>query len=62
MTGGGSLLYGLNERIAEEIGVKCYLADDIGECVVKGSGIALDNIDKTTDPTHIYHKKAYIKE
>lgn len=62
MTGRGSLLYGLNERIAEEIGVKCYLAEDIGECVVKGSGIALDNIDKTTDPTHIYHKKAYIKE
>ena len=62
MTGGGSLLYGLNERISEEIGVLCYLAENITECVVKGSGIALDNIDKTADATHIYHKKAYIKE
>lgn len=62
MTGGGSLLYGLNERIAKEIGVECHLAENITECVVKGSGIALGNIDITTDPTHIYHKKAYIKE
>ena len=62
MTGGGSLLYGLNERIAKEIGVPCYLANDISECVVKGAGIALDNVEKTTDPTRIYHKKAYIKE
>ena len=62
MTGGGSLLYGLNERISREIGVPCYLADDITECVVKGSGIALDNVDKVYDATHIYYKKAYIKE
>ena len=62
MTGGGSLLFGLNERIAKEIGVPCHLAEDIMECVVKGSGIALSNIDVTTDPTRIYHKKAYIKE
>ncbi len=62
MTGGGSLLYGLNERIGKAIGVKCIPAEDITECVVKGSGIALGNIDITSDPTHIYHKKAYIKE
>ncbi len=62
MTGGGSLLYGLDKRIAEEIGVECRLAEDITECVVKGSGIALGNIDITTDTTHIYHKKAYLRD
>lgn len=62
MTGGGSLLYGLSECIAEEIGVQCRLAENITECVVKGSGIALSNVDITSEPTHIYHKKAYIKE
>lgn len=62
MTGGGSLIYGLNKRIAAELGVNCHLAEDIIECVVKGSGIALDEIDKVTDPTHVFHKKAYIHE
>lgn len=62
MTGGGSLLYGLNKRIASELGVNCTLADDIIECVVRGSGISLDEVDNVDDITHIYHKKAYIHE
>lgn len=62
MTGGGSLIYGLDERISETLGVGCYLAENIVECVVKGSGIALDKIDSVNDPTQIYHKKAYIHE
>ncbi len=62
MTGGGSLLYGLDRRIERELGVSCRLADNITECVVRGSGIALDSIDTVTDPTHIFHKKAYIHE
>ena len=62
MTGGGSLLYGLDRRIEEELGVPCHLAENITECVVKGSGIALSSIDTVTDPTHIYHKTAYIRE
>lgn len=62
MTGGGSLLYGLDRRVERELGVSCRLADNITECVVRGSGIALDSIDTVTDPTHIFHKKAYIHE
>lgn len=62
MTGGGALLYGLDKRVASETGVECHLADDIVECVVKGSGIALDQIDTVTDTMHIFHKKAYIHE
>lgn len=62
MTGGGALLYGLDKRVTSETGVECHLADDIVECVVKGSGIALEQIDTVTDTMHIFHKKAYIHE
>lgn len=62
MTGGGSLLYGLNKRIEDEVGVACYLAPDITQCVVKGTGVALDGIDTVVNPTEVYHKKAYIHE
>lgn len=62
LTGGGAMLYGLDRRISEAIGVECRLADDIIQCVVKGSGIALEQIDTVTDPTHVYHKRAYIHE
>lgn len=62
MTGGGSLIYGLDKRIADETGVKVILAPDIVECVAKGAGIALDGIDDVSDPTHIFHKKAYIRD
>lgn len=62
MTGGGSMLYGLDKRIEEAVGVRCVRADNVTECVVKGSGIALAGLDSISDPTHIYHKKAYIHE
>lgn len=62
MTGGGSLLYGLDKRIEEEIGVKCCIASDTTQCVVKGAGIALNGIDTVTNATEVYHKKAYIHE
>lgn len=62
LTGSGSLIYGLDSRLAEATGVKVRLAENIAECVVKGAGIALDEIDTVDDPTHIYHKKAYIRD
>lgn len=62
MTGSGSLIYGLDKRISEATGLKVNLAPDIDECVVRGAGIALDTIDTVNDPTHIYHKKAYIRD
>lgn len=62
MTGGGSLLYGLDRKISEAAGVKCHVAERPVDCVALGAGIALDSIDTVTDPTHIYHKKAYIRE
>ncbi len=62
LTGGGSLIHGLDSRIEEAVGVKCTRAEDIVNCVVKGAAIALDSIDTVTDTTHIFHKKAYIRE
>lgn len=62
LTGGGSLIYGLDRRISKAIGVKCTIAHDPVECVAKGAGIALENIDIAEEPTHIYHKKAYIRD
>lgn len=62
LTGGGALIYGLADRISEAIGVECHLAENIVECVVKGSGVALDKLDSVSDPTHIFYKKAYIHE
>lgn len=62
MTGGGALIYGLDKRISEATGLKVSLAPDISECVAKGAGIALDNIDTVSDPTHVFHKKAYIRD
>lgn len=62
MTGGGSLIYGLDKVISDSVGVKVILAPDIVECVARGAGIALENIDTVTEPTHIFHKKAYIRD
>lgn len=62
MTGGGSLIYGLDKRISDITGVRAILAHDIVDCVALGAGIALDNIDTVTDPTHVFHKKAYIRD
>lgn len=44
MTGGGSLLRGLDERIRQETGMPVHLAEDPLICVVVGSGKALQEI------------------
>ncbi|AWB46264.1 rod shape-determining protein [Paenibacillus sp. CAA11] len=46
LTGGGALLNGLDELLAEELRVPVLVAEDPMHCVVKGTGIMLDNLDK----------------
>lgn len=46
MTGGGSLLYGLDKLIEFKTGVAVSVAEDAVECVVKGTGEVLGYIDK----------------
>lgn len=46
LTGGGAMLDGLDELMAEELRVPVLIAEDPMHCVVKGTGIMLDNLDK----------------
>jgi rod shape-determining protein MreB len=45
MSGGGALLKNITERISQETGVPCFLAEDPLPCVAKGTGMLLDNLD-----------------
>ena len=44
MTGGGSLLYGLDKLIEHVTGIRTRVADKAVSCVAMGTGMALDNI------------------
>lgn len=46
LTGGGALLRGLDKRIAGKTQLKVYVADDPLRAVVRGTGIALKNIQR----------------
>ncbi|MNO17777.1 Rod shape-determining protein MreB [compost metagenome] len=46
LTGGGALLNGLDELLSEELHVPVWVAEDPMHCVVKGTGIMLDHLDK----------------
>lgn len=45
LSGGGSLLNNLGPLLTNITGVPCVLAEDAQLCVVKGTGIALDNLE-----------------
>ncbi|WP_079412189.1 rod shape-determining protein [Alkalithermobacter paradoxus] len=44
MTGGGSLLWGLDKLIQERTGIKVHVAEDAISCVAKGTGEALNSL------------------
>ena len=46
LTGGGALLRGLDQLLAEELKVPVFIADDPLGCVAKGTGIMLESLDK----------------
>lgn len=45
MTGGGSLLSGIDKRISERTGINAYIADDASSCVAIGTGKSLNSIE-----------------
>ena len=51
MTGGGSLLYGLDRMLATRVGIEVIVAEDPVSCVAIGTGIALDIMDRYADIT-----------
>jgi rod shape-determining protein MreB and related proteins len=46
LTGGGALLRDLDRLLAEETGLPVLVAEDPLTCVVRGSGLALEHLDK----------------
>ncbi len=45
LSGGGALLRNLDQLIARAIGVPCFIADEPLLCVVKGTGVVLENLE-----------------
>lgn len=45
MTGGGAMLYGLDQLITKQTSIPSHMADDAMNCVAKGTGIALDSLE-----------------
>ena len=41
--GGGALLHGLAERLTEELHLRAWVAEDPLTCVVRGTGVVLDD-------------------
>lgn len=46
LTGGGALLHGIDQLLAEELKVPVLIAENPMDCVALGTGIMLDNMDK----------------
>lgn len=45
MTGGTSLLHNFDKLMTKQTGVPCHVAEDSLLCVVRGTGVALENIE-----------------
>jgi rod shape-determining protein MreB len=45
LSGGGSLLQGLPERMSEELRLRCWLAEDPMTCVARGAGLVLEDLE-----------------
>jgi rod shape-determining protein MreB len=46
LSGGGSMLRGINKRLADKIGIEFHVADEPLLSVAKGTGVALKNVDR----------------
>ncbi|TFJ92234.1 rod shape-determining protein [Lentibacillus salicampi] len=46
LTGGGALTHGIDQLLADELKVPVLLSEEPMDCVAKGTGIMLENIDK----------------
>lgn len=46
LTGGGAMIHGIDQLLAEELKVPVFLAEEPMNCVATGTGILLENMDK----------------
>ena len=56
LTGGGSLLHGLCRRATSDLHIPCHLSESPMECVVKGTGMALEHPETYGELIHDYHR------
>ena len=56
LTGSGALLGGLTDRIEKDLRLPCRLAEEPGDCVVRGTGMALENMNLYGDLVYDYRK------
>lgn len=47
LTGGGALLHGIDQLLVEELKVPVFVAENPIDCVAVGTGVMLDNIDRS---------------
>ena len=62
LTGGGSLLYGFDQLIAERTEIPCSIADDTDSCVANGTGRALAWIGAMQEGTINIARRKLMKE
>lgn len=60
VTGGGALMYGIDERVKERTGIDVHIAEEPMNCVAIGTGKALDNIDVIQRATLNRKKRSFI--
>src|SRR5690625_2711785 len=48
LTGGGAMIHGIDQLLSEELKVPVFIAEEPMNCVAKGTGIMLENMDKIT--------------
>src|SRR5690625_5192996 len=46
LTGGGAMIHGIDQLLAEEMKVPVFISDEPMNCLAKGTGLMLENIDK----------------
>ena len=62
LTGGGAQLFGLDQYIAEQIGVPCYVAEDPVACVAIGCGKVLEEPRKYEGVLYDYRRGDYYED
>src|SRR5690625_3695120 len=50
LTGGGAMIHGIDQLLSDELKVPVFIAEEPMNCVAKGTGMMLENIDKIDRP------------
>jgi rod shape-determining protein MreB len=49
LSGGGSLLHGMAERVSEDVKIRAWVAEDPMTCVARGAGLILEDFENLKD-------------